>query len=97
LGTGVVLFHDGLADATQLPKLLLEAVAVLFLVAGLWTPIGGAIAAITGLWGVFSGSGDPWSQILLTILGVGLALLGPGAWSVDARLFGRRRVVIPRY
>jgi putative oxidoreductase len=25
-----------------------------------------------------------------------LALVGPGAWSVDARLFGRREIVIPR-
>jgi uncharacterized membrane protein YphA (DoxX/SURF4 family) len=26
-------------------------------------------------------------------LGVGLAMLGPGAWSVDARRFGRKRLV----
>jgi hypothetical protein len=25
-----------------------------------------------------------------------LALVGPGAWSLDARLFGRREIVIPR-
>ena len=29
-------------------------------------------------------------------LGVCLALLGPGAWSIDARLFGRKRVEIMR-
>ncbi len=26
---------------------------------------------------------------------VGLVLLGPGAFSVDARLFGRRKIIIP--
>jgi hypothetical protein len=29
-------------------------------------------------------------------LGVTLAMLGPGAWSVDARLFGRKRIQIPQ-
>jgi putative oxidoreductase len=28
-------------------------------------------------------------------LGAALAMLGPGAWSVDARLFGRKRIRIP--
>jgi hypothetical protein len=31
---------------------------------------------------------------LLAAIGLCLALLGPGAWSIDARLFGRRRVEI---
>ena len=39
--------------------------------------------------------GDPWIHILLLTLGISLALLGPGAWSVDARLFGWRRIEIP--
>jgi hypothetical protein len=25
-------------------------------------------------------------------LGLGLAMIGPGAWSVDARLFGRKQI-----
>ena len=33
-------------------------------------------------------------DILLGTLGTALALLGPGAWSVDARLFGWKRVEI---
>jgi uncharacterized membrane protein YphA (DoxX/SURF4 family) len=31
--------------------------------------------------------------IVAAALGVGLAMLGPGAWSVDARMFGRKRIV----
>jgi uncharacterized membrane protein YphA (DoxX/SURF4 family) len=33
---------------------------------------------------------------LLAIMAVTVALLGPGAYSVDARLFGRREIVVPR-
>jgi putative oxidoreductase len=35
-------------------------------------------------------------HLLLAVLAVSVAMLGPGAWSVDARLFGRRRIDIPR-
>jgi putative oxidoreductase len=37
-------------------------------------------------------SGDPWRNILLASIGVALAMIGPGAWSLDARLFGWRRI-----
>jgi hypothetical protein len=50
-----------------------------------------------GLWSIFSGNGDPWSQLQLAILGAGLAMIGPGAWSVDARLFGRKRIDLPNH
>jgi putative oxidoreductase len=99
LGTAIALFHDGvdgLAESPHhYPRLLIDAAAGLFLSAGLWTPIAGAVAAIVGFWGAFWRSGDPWSHVLLAILGAGLAMLGPGAWSVDAHLFGRKRIRIP--
>jgi hypothetical protein len=37
---------------------------------------------------------DPWPHILLATLAGALALLGPGAWSIDARRFGWKRIVI---
>jgi hypothetical protein len=47
------------------------------------------------LWSVFSQAGDPWIHILLGTLGAALALLGPGGWSVDAYLFGWKRIDPP--
>jgi len=35
---------------------------------------------------------DPWNCIFLGALGAALALVGPGAWSVDAYLFGWKRI-----
>jgi uncharacterized membrane protein YphA (DoxX/SURF4 family) len=73
---------------------ILEISAALLLSLGLWTPIAGAIAALAEVWSVFLHPGDPWISIRLGTLGVALALLGPGAWSVDARLFGWKRIDI---
>lgn len=40
---------------------------------------------------------SPWLEVLLALMvAFGIALVGPGAYSLDARLFGRRRVIIPR-
>lgn len=36
--------------------------------------------------------GDKWVALLLPTIGCALAMLGPGLWSLDARLFGWRRV-----
>ncbi len=33
--------------------------------------------------------------ILLGVTSIALLLLGPGAYSLDAHLFGRRRIIIP--
>jgi uncharacterized membrane protein YphA (DoxX/SURF4 family) len=73
---------------------VLAAGAGILLLAGLWTPIAGALVAVIELWSTLSRAGDPWIHILLGTLGAGLALLGPGAWSVDARLFGWKRIDI---
>jgi hypothetical protein len=46
------------------------------------------------VWAVFSRTGDPWALILLAAVGVALAMLGSGAWSIDALLFGRRPMIL---
>jgi putative oxidoreductase len=68
------------------------ATALLF---GVWTSVGGVLAACIELSNAITQPGDPWVFILLATFGVTLALLGPGAWSLDARLFGWKRIDIP--
>jgi uncharacterized membrane protein YphA (DoxX/SURF4 family) len=70
--------------------------AAVSLLLGLWTPIGGIVAGCVELWNAMTRPGDKWTYILLATFGLALALLGPGAWSLDARLFGWKRLDIPR-
>ena len=67
------------------------AVAALLLL-GLWTPIAGILTALFELRDLISHCDNLWICILLGSLGAGLAMIGPGAWSVDARRYGWKRV-----
>ena len=64
------------------------------LLSGLWTPVMGGVAAVIELLITFSPEGGSVTHILLVILSISLALLGPGAWSIDAHIFGRKRIDI---
>lgn len=86
------LKRGGLNESAALA--VLAASAGILLLAGLWTPITGALVVGVELWGLFSQPGDPWTYILLGSIGAALALLGPGAWSIDARIFGWKRIEI---
>jgi len=98
LVAGASLIAHGLAKLQTGPPIQLLvsstiAMAVgIFLLAGLWTPVVGSLAAALGIWSIISRPGDPWGCIFFATIGAGLALLGPGAWSVDARLFGWKRI-----
>jgi uncharacterized membrane protein YphA (DoxX/SURF4 family) len=73
---------------------LVAGIAGVFLATGLWTPVMGALVAMDELWialSAYSQRNSPWIHILLAVLTAGVAMLGPGAWSIDARLFGRKR------
>ncbi|WP_263355422.1 DoxX family protein [Acidicapsa acidisoli] len=73
---------------------IFTATAGLLLIAGLWTPIVAAVVGLLELWRIISRHADPASDILLCNLAIAIALLGPGALSVDARLFGWKRIEI---
>ena len=73
---------------------VLAIVAGLLLLAGLWTPIAGSLIAALGIWCAISQPGDPLANLLLSTIGAALVLVGPGAWSVDAQLFGWKRIEI---
>ena len=95
-------FQHGIAGllTAPLPSLvslqMVAAGAAALLLVGLWTPVAGVLVAIAELCLAFSHPIDPWTHILIGTLGAALAMLGPGAWSVDARLFGRKRIYIPQ-
>lgn len=75
---------------------LVAAGAAAMLLIGFWTPLAGLVMAVAELCLALSCSTDPWMHVLVGSLGVGLAMLGPGAWSVDAWLYGRKRIQIPQ-
>jgi putative oxidoreductase len=67
-------------------------VAILLLI-GLATPVTGIVdAAIQVAVMILDKRYDSWS-LVAAALGMALAMLGPGAWSLDARVFGRKRIV----
>ena len=70
-------------------------VAGFLLILGLWTPIVGTSVAVIEVWKILTQPGDRWLWLLLGTVSVALAMLGPGRWSIDARLFGWKRVEPP--
>lgn len=85
----------GVRTAQAMGIATLEGAAVIggmLLLAGLWTPVSGCLIGAFALWSLIAGAGDPWRNILLASVGVALAMIGPGVWSLDARLFGWRRI-----
>ena len=69
--------------------------AGILLIAGLWTPIVGTFVAVIEIWKIIMLPGDKWVWLLLGTAGAALAMLGPGLWSIDARLFGWKRIEAP--
>jgi uncharacterized membrane protein YphA (DoxX/SURF4 family) len=102
LGAGIALISFGFLDLSEQPadfiapsRDLFAAAGGIFLLAGMWTPVVAALIAADELWIAFSSYASPrdgqWIHLLLAVVIAAVAMLGPGAWSIDARRFGRQR------
>ena len=69
-------------------------IAGVFLLLGLWTPVAGVIVALSEIGIILTGNSHPQCTVLLATQGIALTFMGPGSLSIDARLFGRRRLNI---
>jgi putative oxidoreductase len=101
ISLGVALLCFGItglsnpSDTIAFAQCLIAAGGGAFLLVGLWTPLMGTLVALNEFWSALSRYSLPrqetWTHVFLAALSVCVALLGPGAWSIDAHLFGRKR------
>jgi putative oxidoreductase len=97
---GGVAFLTSATDAIATVETFSAIGGGLLLLAGLWTPLAGGLAALAEVGQALSRFDQMrdvvWIHAFLALLSVSVALLGPGAWSIDARLFGRKRFDLDR-
>jgi hypothetical protein len=96
----VVLWHavPGLSSGPPLHIVIVSAVltlAALLIIAGLWTPIAGAVVAAVAIVEILATGEPPVGRLLAATIAGALTMLGPGRLSIDARLFGWKRIDVP--
>ena len=101
---GMSYFGDPDLGAWALAVGLISIAAAALILVGMLTPVAGIVVALSGIGIACSllpsctrplfGSGIPLLFSISNLLTV--IILGPGAFSVDAHLFGRREIIIPR-
>ena len=75
---------------------LLEEAVGAVLIAGLWTPVAGTLSMALSVSEILVFHDTLCPAILLACMGAGLAFIGPGALSIDAWLFGLKRIDIDK-
>jgi uncharacterized membrane protein YphA (DoxX/SURF4 family) len=85
-------FFGGLASLT-ISSFLMATIA-LALCLGAFTPLSCVLVLLMQLWALARLNGfDAVDAVIYASMTVSLLMLGPGHYSVDARLFGRRRIL----
>jgi uncharacterized membrane protein YphA (DoxX/SURF4 family) len=91
VGVGTMLGDLGDTAALFLRCALLVVAVLLWI--GLATPVAGIVDAAIQVGVMILDKRYDSSSMVAAALGFALAMLGPGAWSLDARVFGRKRIV----
>jgi len=94
ISRGIAAVTAGAPAGLVAPQII-GALAGFLIVGGLWTPVVGVAAGMLEAWIAFTQSGTQPVAIMLATLGISLAMIGPGAWSIDARLYGRKQILPP--
>ena len=95
---GVPLFIVGTAKLWGAPDEVALAVRIFscllgaLMLAGFWTPFAAALQATLEGVLAFAGTAFEWTHLIHALIGLSLVMLGPGSWSIDARLYGRKRI-----
>jgi putative oxidoreductase len=88
--------HGGVWPSLTPAPLLINGLTIMtamMLIGGLWTPVAGVAQALLELYSnLTSTAAADLDHMLWAAVGLCVAMLGPGACSIDSRLFGRRRI-----
>jgi uncharacterized membrane protein YphA (DoxX/SURF4 family) len=99
-GSALIMRGRGRIYSGQHPGLLTLGIFMIadgvLLVPGLWTPLAGVFALVLSVIDVLICREGVFGAILLASMGAGLAFVGPGALSVDAWLFGLKKIDIEK-
>ncbi|HEU4413503.1 MAG TPA: hypothetical protein VFT65_01875 [Candidatus Angelobacter sp.] len=93
-----ILLHSAISHIGQpIPLTLtvlemLAAGAAILALAGLWTPVVGTLIFLLEIVIASFFAASPLVHVMVATIGATLAMIGPGAWSVDARRYGRKRI-----
>jgi len=101
ISVAAILVMSAVSRLSNVSHLLVAAAVLVgvLLVIGLFTPVSSFIAGAFGI-AILIVDGHPSGAVISVVAtsileAVALALLGPGAYSLDAKLFGRRVMVVP--
>jgi uncharacterized membrane protein YphA (DoxX/SURF4 family) len=99
ISVAATLVVDGIAHwapVTSFWIILGVAVPAISLCLGLLTPYSSAVSCVIQIAILMTLSGGSQFHAATSVLNSGvLAVLGPGAYSIDARIFGRRLLTVP--
>jgi putative oxidoreductase len=84
---------DDLAGTVSLLARCVVGGLAVFIWIGLWTPLAALAGAAIQIMVITLGHRSDLSLLVFAVMGLSLVMLGPGAWSFDARLFGRKRII----